>query len=226
MCWCLEAENQGSCPCGFKLTHPITQVDAILICHTHLHILVLGSSAPPCSWEQRGQGGKRASTLTPDPCYQMSVVSPQGGGICQAGQGRSWAGGRGLILALKQQRRHQHEHGSTSPWEAAFISHSALDAGSSFWREETWVGTSQAEGNHALGRSTNLRFLCPDMTTTPLQAPSGLWPSVLAESQPSTSLCQHYPPTCCAKAQDQSSSLKPKQLPSPSAKYLAPLPGL
>ena len=64
------------------------------------------------------------------------------------------------------------------------------------------------------------------MTTTPFQAPAGLWPSILAESQPSISPCQHYPPTLCAKAQDQSPSPKPEQLPSLSAKYLAPLPGL
>lgn len=54
----------------------------------------------------------------------------------------------------------------------------------------------------------------------PLQAPTGLRSSILAASQPSISLCQHYPPTHCAKGQDQSPSPKPEQLPSLPAKYL------
>lgn len=36
------------CPCGFKITHAVPQLGAILICHTHLYTLVLGSSVPPC----------------------------------------------------------------------------------------------------------------------------------------------------------------------------------
>lgn len=91
-------------------------------------------------------------------------------------------------------------------------------------RQETWIAASQAEGNSALGRNTNLKLLCPGITTAPFQGPAGLWPSILAKSQPSTSPCQHYPPMHCAKAQDQSPSPKPEQLSSLSAKYLAPLP--
>lgn len=119
------------CLCRFKLTDPISQIGAILICHPHLHILVLGSQLLPDHGRSvAGEGGKHVlfpQALQSDGC---DVPSERWYLPSWPREGLSWV--RGLTLALKQQSRHQCRHGGTSLWEAAFTCCCALNAGASF----------------------------------------------------------------------------------------------